>query len=454
MVKNFTISNFFSIDSPVTLSFEPVEERRGEERKFYLTSDGLLKLAIIYGPNASGKSTIIKGFKALVELVKVPPLLRQMERINFFGESRPPAVVPFLFKREIDPVSRFELEFVVRDTEFRYSIAVKGGGEEGVEEIEEEKLEKREEGEWDLLFERNGDEVEWGEKLEGKLSKTDRELWWKATSKITPLLHSFKNLNLRAKEIEKVLYFFHRSYLSFPNRFDPLEEDVFKSVGMERILDKKLFLKVLQQADFEITDLEYVQQEVKGDPLKGLGKVLFYSVSEREREELKRAIARTGEIKFQHLNNYSLRWEFESEGTKQFAQHIGNFLYFRRDKENRISPFIVAIDEIESSLHPDLIQFLILFFLKNFNGQLLCTTHYRELLDAEWIPKDSIWFTEKREGATELFSLSDFEELKEQKSIRELYANGQLGGAPVVGRYWFEELEEELKGGERDEEEK
>ena len=95
----------------------------------------------------------------------------------------------------------------------------------------------------------------------------------------------------------------------------------------------------------------------------------------------------------------------------------------------------VAIDEIESSLHPKLVEFIIENFLKQSrSSQLLVTTHYDGLLEEEDIlRKDSIWFTRKiNDGSTELYSLSDFRGTNRISSLKKAYKYGKFGAIPNI----------------------
>jgi AAA15 family ATPase/GTPase len=97
----------------------------------------------------------------------------------------------------------------------------------------------------------------------------------------------------------------------------------------------------------------------------------------------------------------------------------------------------LSIDEIEASLHPSLLDFILDLFLKKENNesQLLVTTHYDPLLDTidDLFGKDSVWFTDKKEdGNTELYPLTDFKGLNKLKSIRKSYKNGQFGAVPEI----------------------
>ena len=95
------------------------------------------------------------------------------------------------------------------------------------------------------------------------------------------------------------------------------------------------------------------------------------------------------------------------------------------------------IDEIESSLHPDLVEFIIEQFLSQRNrAQLLVTTHYDPLLNTvgdDLIRKDSVWFTEKDEtGNTDLYSLVEFKGLNRISSLQKAYRNGVFGALPNI----------------------
>ena len=116
----------------------------------------------------------------------------------------------------------------------------------------------------------------------------------------------------------------------------------------------------------------------------------------------------------------------ESAGTVR-TLGIGVFIY-KVLKHN----WFLAIDEIETSLHPKLLEKILFDFLKqeNSQSQLIVTTHNDGLLDLvdDLIRKDSVWFTEKQKnGATDLYKLTDFRGLNRISSIREAYRNKRFG---------------------------
>ena len=92
---------------------------------------------------------------------------------------------------------------------------------------------------------------------------------------------------------------------------------------------------------------------------------------------------------------------------------------------------VLSVDEIETSIHPKLVEKILFEYLKNNSRtQLIVTTHNDGLLDLvdDLIRKDSIWFTDKDEnGVTDLYKLTDFKGIEQLKSMREAYRNKRFG---------------------------
>ena len=127
---------------------------------------------------------------------------------------------------------------------------------------------------------------------------------------------------------------------------------------------------------------------------------------------------------------YSLPEQLQSRGTRR-TLGIETAIY-NAEKQNAVLP----IDEIESSLHPDLIEHILEYFFEtNSRAQLVVTTHYDELLDSvnDLLRKDMIWFTEKQEdGATDLYSLVEFNGLSKISSFQRSYRSGRFGAKPNI----------------------
>ena len=132
------------------------------------------------------------------------------------------------------------------------------------------------------------------------------------------------------------------------------------------------------------------------------------------------------------VEKYILPDKLQSEGTRRTCG-IEAIVYEALKKEK-----FLTIDEIESSLHPDLVEFIIQNFLQTKNrSQLLITTHYDPLLNTvdDLLRKDNIWFMEKGEdGGSSLYSLVEFSGLNKIRSFQKSYRNGLFGALPnIVG---------------------
>ena len=130
-------------------------------------------------------------------------------------------------------------------------------------------------------------------------------------------------------------------------------------------------------------------------------------------------------------------FEVESQGTLRYYSFAG-LLYLLIKKSKAF-----LIDELESSLHPDLFQHFLLSFLVNSKeSQLIATTHNREILNNKDIFRnDVIWITDKdnEDCATVLYSLTDFDTyvIRDTTNILNAYKLGKLGGTPNLGSYYI-----------------
>jgi AAA15 family ATPase/GTPase len=158
----------------------------------------------------------------------------------------------------------------------------------------------------------------------------------------------------------------------------------------------------------------------------------------RIQKELSHVFKVKGELK-----EGNLPYLLESNGTKRSYELAAPLI------ENLVSGKLMIIDEIESSLHFDLVKYIILVFLANSeNSQMLFTTHNLLLLDWDILRHDVIWFTEKKEdGSTELYSLAEFKELN-RSNILKRYLSGQFGAKPDIYDYKLnlQDLKEDSSG--------
>ena len=205
-----------------------------------------------------------------------------------------------------------------------------------------------------------------------------------------------------------------------------------RSVSDSKDLAKHL-VDFLHAADFNITNIssDVIKKNISDEEIKFRmeDKSLPNDEKERIKKEKNITLVRTS---FEHTvenkdgeQAYSMNKSDESTGTlRTFG--IETVLY-EALKDNAFLP----IDEIETSLHPKLLEKILYEYLKSHSkSQILVTTHNDGLLDLvdDLIRKDSVWFSEKdKAGVTDLYKLTDFRGVNRLSSIREAYRNKRFG---------------------------
>ncbi len=428
MILNFTIENFRSINKPITLSFEPLGKDIYPEYFIYKTPSGLeiLKLAIIYGANATGKTNILKALDFLRKLVTKPKISRE-EKIDFF---------PFLFT-ESKRNTKFEIEFIQNNLRYIYSVELNNS------QIIKEKFDAYFSRKSSNIFKRKTLEdgtvkIDFGKKI--KVSKVDKEIIEGNTIPNTTTFAGILKTSIRIKEIDLAIKWFEEMLAPI---IEPRTD--LTMWGLEQIekkeVDKDKVIEILKNADFGIYDLIVEKEKPDKEDVKFLA--MFLKKIEGKDEDIDLDMIEKLELFFEHKienKSYKLPYREESAGTQRFYQ-LAIVLSLLLGKN-----LIFPIDEIESSLHPDLIKHFLKVFLFNTKGrpaQLILTTHYREFLqEKDLIRKDVIWFTEKNKDlSTDLYSLADFksDKLRKEHSIYNAYKMGKLGAIPYIKTYKIEE---------------
>lgn len=401
MIVNFSIQNFGSIKDEQTLSFEADASKHLEDTYVVHTAGKrLLKLALIYGANASGKTTVLKALDFLRDLV-VNPKEKKTDILHFD---------PFLFdvQTPLQP-TQLSIEFVHEEVCYQYEIAFTRQAIIS-EALYIDTFEKV------LVYSRTTDieeqltKISFGDKI--TLDKNAQQTLELNTLWNNTVLGGFLKTNINLEEFRRVADWFGNYLKSIVAPDTKLDTYITNEIDDEKITKEEI-LEILKKADFNISDMiirkkeEFVQKYLPR----------FFKVQIE------------GRIIFQHkIDNvfYSLPMEKESEGTKRFYGFAGLLALLIK------TPTIFPIDELESSLHPDLYTHFLLSFLQNAqHSQLIASTHNRELLgDTDIFRNDVIWFTNKGEDcATELYSLADFD-TSAIKNFLNAYKIGKFSGVP------------------------
>ena len=424
MIADFTIENFFSIKSAQKISFEATSDMQQLDEYTYEVKEGvrLLKIGVLYGANASGKSNILNAIEFFKNLVLSVP----KDRTESTG------VVPFLLD-DISKTKRTLLSMSFYLNQEKYILSF----ELDKDRIYEESLFVYESTRPANLYKRKYNEqtdasdISFGANL--KLGKKNQATIIGNTINNCSVLAAFGKSNVEKSRLNDVYDFFSKQVK------DVLSPKMSLSGYIKRHLDqddsgelKTFVLNLLQASDFNIEDITINEEEELITP--ELEKIIesVPMPSEAKDEMLKRGKVVNAELRFTHKagkESYELPEYFESTGTMRFLGMSVMLNYLLKKNQ------FVSIDEIETSIHYELLSYFIKVFLANSDktSQLLITTHDINLLNEDYIRRDTIWFTDKDElGETHLFRLSSLG-LHKNLSPYNAYKQGKLVKLPFLG---------------------
>ncbi|TXI84518.1 MAG: ATP-binding protein [Crocinitomicaceae bacterium] len=424
MIINFSVQNFGSIREKQTLSFEADKSTHLEDT--YIVKFGeqrILKLALIYGANASGKTTILKALDFLRDIV-INPERKKNNELDFN---------PFLFDPSTPKEnSTISIEFFQNNIKYFYEV------EFFKKAIVSEELYFYSPNKANVFKRKTNlsnqfTEITFGNKIttDKVFEKTlESNTLWNNT-----VLGGYLKTNIDLKELQEVVDWFG-VYLN-PLIYTRTElEDFVTSRISDKEISKSDVVSILKKADFNISDIviQEEEKEIPDDFIEFL-KRQIKAPSEQIKELEEKGKLTAVNLEFEHTvsnTTYTLPFESESQGTRRYYGFAG--LLTLLIKNSTAFP----IDELESSLHPDLyLHFLLSFLLNSKNSQIIATTHNREILDNKDIFRnDAIWFTDKQEScSTELYSLTDFDSsvVRNTTNILNAYKSGKLSGTPNLG---------------------
>lgn len=405
MLIELSVSNFFSFRDEQTISMVATTKLQKRENTFAPEVENeklpkLLKVAAIYGPNASGKSNLIKALQLVGKFAARQP-----------ANSEALPVAPFRFDAALaNQPSRITLHFVAKKTRYEFNLAATS------ERITEEKLTAYPKGKEVLLYSRQhteqGEQYDFGEQLEG--DKALHTVWQQLTNpKMLFIAQAVANSSEEMKQLREPFEWLR-------NGLSIVEDDMGDWTEIAQMiaadipeLAKKLST-FLQEIDVPVSSIRF-DSPLANDAI-GLA-----SVSPNKEKTSKRTmlthITALGEAEFD--------FKEESKGT----QNLAGFWLPWIMKHSRI----LVADELDSSLHPNIVAALIKKHIEAEQpSQLIFTTHDTHLMDTKLMRRDQFWLTERdMNGATQLRSIHQFEG-RESEDLEKRYYEGRYRALPFV----------------------
>jgi hypothetical protein len=382
MIIYFTIRNYLSIKDEISLSFLSNNKNIKNELKIIPIENqrfNLYSFSAIYGPNASGKTNIIKALSNLIHFILFSHRLDLDELI--------PSYKPFRLEKEnlSQPIG-FEIEFVAENTRYLYMI------EFTQKEIIKEELYFFPGGHKANLFKRyKKNKIKYGGYFTG--GKKNLETFLLPNRLLVSVAANSNN------DILKPVFRYFRDVINIHVRMDSSDKHL-RSTTLE-LRDRKgefkeLLCKILRAADLSLEDIKLIEDEQVNDKLK-IHEDIPNDLRKRIIEDFRfkpyigHPIYQKGQ-RTEQLDYFDLERE-ESTGTLKMYDLAGEILNALQ-KGN-----VLIIDEFNNDLHPLLNKFLIELFIdpniNKKNAQLLISTHDICVLDLSRLKREQIWFTEK-----------------------------------------------------------
>lgn len=418
MLIEYSVENFRSISEKTTLSMLTSKESKKAYAVIKVEGNPnikkLLKSCVIYGANASGKTNQILALNQIKQIVTRSNQLNKGDKLPYF---------PFVLSADYEEKpTKFELDFISHDTEYKYSFAYTA------DEIVSEELSYFEGKKEKRIFRRNKDTLEAFEnedELQGLFKHTGSNVLFlsKANNEYKPFGPAFEWFNVNLEYFEGIGTLQDNFTIQYMNKSKENKEKV---------------VKILNYADFDISDVSGNEVPISLSDSSGNSP---YKINRHENmhiKPLRRLNFRMGsELKSVHkkddgsdiITDFST---FESAGTKVFFNLLGFFLDSFENHQR-----VLVIDEFDTSLHPALIMYILRIFhnpeYNKVNSQLIFTTHNTRLLSADFFRREQIWITNKKEDTknTDLYSLYDFEG-RVDRSLERAYLTGRYGGLPDI----------------------
>lgn len=424
MIAEFKIKNFYSLKDEQTLSFIPTNDKTSEDVYTENVADGirLLKIGCIYGSNASGKTNILHALDFFSHFM--------VDTSQKKGDAT--GVIPFLLNNVSNKEkTEFEMTFYLMQERYKLNLVLDR------KIVYKETLQVYTSPQPTLLYDRvyNADtdstEIKFGSKA-GLLKKKQDAIEGNTISNRS-VIAAFGISNVEKSKLNLV-------YEMFSNHIAPAMLPTNSLMGFikrnlrDRKNDKmkKFILHFLKASDFNISDISIHDEEIKINSDMEAFIRNAPSMSDKEKNEIiQKGIIKKDELYFTHHTtngDIELDEELESMGTKRYMG-LATILY-----DLLARGVFLPIDEIETSIHYELLSYFIRVFLVNSkkHSQLIMTTHDINLLDENYIRRDTIWFTDKNDcGETQLLRLSSLG-LHKTISVYNAYKQEKLVDLPFT----------------------
>jgi AAA15 family ATPase/GTPase len=427
MLVEFRVGNYRSFREEQALSLVASKDTELNDNCVKQGKLCLLKTTGIYGPNASGKSNLIKALSTMRDIIVEPA--KPGEKIS---------LTPFkLDNKYSNKPCSFEVTFYYKEVRYQYGFTATSERvyDEWLYAYPKGRLKDTAQNWYERKFNKKTSKTDWkfGPYLRGEKKKLQNRT-----------INNVLLLSVGAQWNNKQLAEVHEWFSDKIQVILPSDRSPVITIQMLMSSDKsekwrKLYYSyinnMMRRADLGIKEINIEKHEFAPDEID-FKKIKFPpDMPDEFRKKFLRDLKGKVEVEFIHQakpNGKDVRFSNteESDGTRRFFELAGPWLLAILEGKT------LLVDEIETSLHPHLVSELIKFIqnpkLKRKGTQLIFATHNTTLLDPELFRRDQVWFTQKDEhNSTRLYPLSDYK-LRKGEAMQKGYLAGRYGAIPII----------------------
>lgn len=411
MLLEFSVSNFLSIKDEITLSMVASTDKFLSKNTIQFNKNILLKSVAIYGPNASGKTNILYALYYATHLIINSHRIQSGETLDYR---------PFrLDKKYETKPSSFKIVLEIDSIKYIYEFS-----------LDKDKIHKENlwyfpppHGRKKIIFSRD---IARGDKIYKFPKKDEKMLNIIKTNTRDNMLYLSRSANMNYEKTSSVVDWFTKNIRTM-NPENDLITGVYTKMVLSADETKKTTIRnFLAKADSGIVGIDVKEKSFNDDFLKEFPKELRDLILEEERkavETIHNGLDYEG-------NKIEVRFglDEEAKGTRKMFNLAGPLM------DALAGGRLLTIDEIETSLHPILVRYLINVFndpkYNKRGAQLIFTTHNTHLMHPTIIRRDQMWLTEKGEDqATRLLSVCEYK-VRPDENIEKGYLLGRYGAIP------------------------
>ena len=425
MVKEFAVENFLSFRERQEVSFEATSDKQSEESLVYKiihpqsnSITRILRMNLIYGANASGKTNLLLVLKSIFKL------------LSQYADKKEETLDYFPFAMKDGEPTKFEITFFIDNIEYQYFIEYNNNI------ILKELLRFNPNGVMSLFYSREYDvekkmpKITFGENAEVKVAA--RKTIVGDTFNNHTVISAFGKKSIYAPKIEAIYSWAQRSLTnaSYTSEID-ISDIATTIIDMQKDRSKRaFFMNYINAADFNIHNIKFEEKDISIP--EALKSQIIEDDDLTEDQKIKLLNRKAVKVEVEHMSDgdsFILPLSLESNGTLKTMGLTG--VLYRIFSSNDI----FTIDEVDDAMHYELITHMLQVLLVNeHRSQLIFSTHNQRLLDEDFIRRDMVWFTEKNKetAGTEVYSAAEFK-IHKNLSLYNTYKTGKLGAVPFIG---------------------